>query len=345
MLHRAPARDTLHPVHDRVYKRLFSDSRGVEDLLRGFVPVQWVERLDYTTLRRAPTEYVSRELHQRLGDLVWCVEPAAGEAPAGPVSVLVLLELQSTVDRVMATRMLTYCALAWESLIGQRSPPRPGLVPATLPVVLYSGDSHWTASTRAGEVAWPSPESLGPYQATQRYALVDAGALGAHDLPPDNRVSGLVALENCRSWNDLVRTLMGVFARFGGTADRGFRESLYEWARHSPVTAQGALLPPLKDLEGGTMPTLHEARAKEWMAQLVRDGREQGVAQGAAQGQAELLRGLTAHKFGGPEGERVSALIEHIRDPDQLARIGGWLIECESASELLARLERLPRDG
>ena len=97
-------------------------------------------------------------------------------------------------------------------------------------------------------MAWPSPESLGPFQATQRYALVDAGALGAHDLPPDNRVSGLVALENCRSWDDLMHTLMGVFARFGGTADQDFRESLHEWARHSPVTAQGALLPPLKDL-------------------------------------------------------------------------------------------------
>ena len=159
---------------------------------------------------------------------MWCVEPAAGEAPAGLVSVLVLIELQSTVDRAMATRMLTYCALAWESLIGQGSSPRPGLVPTTLPVVFYNGASRWTASTRAGEVAWPSQESLGPYQATQRYALVDARALGAHDLPSDNR---------------------------------------------------------------------------------------------------------------------VSAFIEHIRDPNQLARVGGWLIECESASELLARLERLPRNG
>ena len=41
----------------------------------------------------------------------------------------------------------------------------------------------------------------------------------------------------------------------------------------------------------------------------------------------------------------MSALIEHIRDPDQLATVGGWLIECESASDLMARLERIPRDG
>ena len=246
--------------------------------------------------------------------------------------MLVLLELQSTVDWAMATRMLMYCALAWESLIGQGSSLRPGLVPATLPVVFYNGASRWKASTRAGEVAWPSPESL-----------------GAHDLPPDNRVSGLIALENSRSPTGVVHTLSGVFEWFGGTPDRGFCESLYEWARHSPQMAQRGVLPAYEDLEGGTMPTLVEARAKVWKARWLREGHEpgvsHGVAQGPAQGKAERLRGQAAHKSGGAEGERVSALIEHIRDPHQLARVGGWLIECESASDLLARLERLPHDG
>ena len=171
--------------------------------------------------------------------------------------------------------------------------------------------------------------------------LVDAGALGAHDLPPDNRVSALVALENSRSVAGLVRTLAGVFGRFGGATDRDFRESLYEWARYSPLMAQGAELPAFRDLEGGTMPTLLEARAKEWEAQWFREGHEQGVAEG----RAGLLRGQIVRKFGRPEGERVSALIERIRDPDQLARIGEWLIECESASALLARVERLSNGG
>ena len=101
--------------------------------------------------------------------------------------------------------------------------------------------------------------------------------------------------------------------------------------------AQGAELPAFRDLDGGTMPTLLEARAKEWEAQWFREG--------VAEGRAELLRGQVVGKFGRPEGERVSALIEHIGDPDQLARIGVWLIECETASALLARVERLPNGG
>ena len=105
------------------------------------------------------------------------------------------------------------------------------------------------------------------------------------------------------------------------------------------------------------MPTLLEARAKEWEAQWFREGHEQGVAEGraegvvkgraegVAEGRAGLLRGQIVRKFGRPEGEQVSALIERIRDPDQLARIGEWLIECETASALLARVERLPNGG
>ena len=166
-------------------------------------------------------------------------------------------------------------------------------------------------------------------------------------------MSALAALENSRSVAGLVRTLAGVFGRFGSAADRDFRESLYEWARYSPLMAQGAELPAFRDLEGGTMPTLLEARAKEWEAQWVREGYEQGFAEGlaevraerVAEGVAELLREQIVRKLGRPEGERVSALIEHIRDPDQLERIGVWLIECETASDLLARVERLSNGG
>ena len=86
-------------------------------------------------------------------------------------------------------------------------------------------------------------DSVGPYQASQRYVLIDAGALGAHDLPPDIRMSALIALENSRSAASLVRTLAGVFERIGDAADQDFRESLYEWARYSPLMAQGAELP------------------------------------------------------------------------------------------------------
>ena len=62
---------TLAPMQDPNYKRLFSFPRMVEDLLRGFLPGSWLAEVDFSTLQKLPTEYVSDELLQRHGDCVW----------------------------------------------------------------------------------------------------------------------------------------------------------------------------------------------------------------------------------------------------------------------------------
>ena len=56
--------------HDSAYKLLFSHSQMVEDLLRGFVKEEWVEKLDFSTLERVNGSCVSDDLRQRADDIV-----------------------------------------------------------------------------------------------------------------------------------------------------------------------------------------------------------------------------------------------------------------------------------
>ena len=95
-------------------------------------------------------------------------------------------------------------------------------------------------------------------------------------------------------------------------------------------------------------------RAKEWTEQWLREGREQGLEQGREQGielglergRAEervLLCRLASRKFGAETGERLSGLVARLTDPDQLAEVGDWIIECGTGAELLDRTERLAR--
>ena len=58
-------------MHDENYKRIFAFPRVIEDLLRGFVPGAWLEEVDFTTLGKLSTEYISDELLKRHGDNVW----------------------------------------------------------------------------------------------------------------------------------------------------------------------------------------------------------------------------------------------------------------------------------
>ena len=207
-----------------------------------------------------------------------------------------------------------------------------------LPIVVYNGERCWTAAVEVAQTVAPVGGGwLARCQPSQRYVLVDAGALGAQDLPSGNRVSALIELENAPSGAGLLRGLQEVFGRFRGPGDRGFSEALYEWARLSPLTRHGGMLPPLRELEGGDMATLHEARAKEWEARW--------FEQGQAEGRRALMRRQAARKFDAETAERLSEVLDGLANAERLAEVGEWIIECETGDELLDRVERARRQG
>ena len=331
-------------MHDAAYKLLFSDRRVVADLLRGFTPPAVADALDLSTLERHSAEYVGEDLRRGTGDMLWRVrfrEPA--ERGGAPAALLVLLEFQSSVDPAMAMRMLDYTHLVHRRRLGAGRERKGDGHPPVLPIVLYNGERRWTAAVEVRETVGPVGEALAPYQPSQRYVLVDAGALGVEDLPVGNRVSALVELESSATAAALVEKLREVFGRFGGAEDRGFREALYEWARHSPLMREGGELPEREELEGGDMATLLEARARQWEAQWLQEGIAKGIEQGIERGRAEeraLLGRLAVRKFGAGTGERLTGLLDGLTDPERLAEVGEWLIECETEAELLDRVKQ-----
>ena len=86
-----------------------------------------------------------------------------------------------------------------------------------------------------------------------------------------------------------------------------------------------------------------EETVREWTADWVAEGLEQGREQGVEQGRAEeraLLCRQAARKFDAATGERLSAALAEVADPDRLAEVGDWIIECGTAAELLDRVAR-----
>ena len=65
-------------------------------------------------------------------------------------------------------------------------------------------------------------------------------------------------------------------------------------------------------------------------------GLERGEALGLVRERALLRRQATV-RFGAGTGDRLAALLAEVTDPDQLAHIGEWIIECEDGAALLAR--------
>ena len=159
-------------MDDPAYKRLFSRPRMVEDLLRGFAARDWSAELDLASLTPLPASYVSHDLRQRHGDLVWRVRFKDDRW----LYVVLLLEFQSAVDRSMAVRMLTYTALLYQKLIADGVLRGRSALPPVLPVVIYNGQRPWTAPMDIAElIASGRGAALARYQPSQRYFLLDEG--------------------------------------------------------------------------------------------------------------------------------------------------------------------------
>ena len=322
-------------MHDPAYKRLFSRPRMVRDLLSGFAARDWSAELDLASLTPLPTSYVSDDLQQRHGDLVWRIRFKDDRW----LYVVLLLEFQSAVDWAMAVRMLTYTALLYQKLIAEGVLRERSVLPPVLPVVIYNGRRPWTVPADVAElIASGRGASLARYQPSQRYFLLDEGRVGSADLPSANLVSALIALETNRDRlraPDLLGALIDLLRKHD---DAELTAAFTEWVAQVllPRRFRGSVTGPLPRLE--EVRTMLAETVQEWTAEWVEQGRAEGREEGI-QAQRVLLCRQAARKFDAATGERLASVLDGVADSDRLAQVGDWIIECATGDELFARFE------
>ena len=154
---------------DRSRRQLFTHRRMIEDLLCGFIEHPWTRELDFGTLKKLSTDYVTAGLEERIGDVVWEIR----RTPDQPIYLLLLIEFQSRCDSLMPLRMLSYVALFYQRLVKER-PLRSGdMLPPVLPVLFYSGEEPYTPSLEMLDLIAAVPPGLEACQPSMRYHLID----------------------------------------------------------------------------------------------------------------------------------------------------------------------------
>lgn len=133
------------------------------DLLRAVGDDDWIADVDLDTLEKLPADHVGDSGQTRRGDAAWRVRFRNGW-----LYLLVVLEFQSTNDPRMALRNLEYTALLYRELDRRKELGRPGRWPPVLPVVLYNGDTPWTAALEMRDLIADVPAVLSSCQPSQR---------------------------------------------------------------------------------------------------------------------------------------------------------------------------------
>ena len=177
--------------HDHSYKQLFSHATLVRDLLQGFVQEAWIDDLDLATLEKTQSSYVSDDLREREDDAIWRVR-----CREEWIYVYILIEFQSTVDRFMAVRLMTYIGLLYQDLIRTGQLLENGKLPPVFPLVLYNGKQPWSSATSLQDLIREVPGGLSRYRPTLTYLLLDESRHQLQGVPADNLVAAIFRLEH-----------------------------------------------------------------------------------------------------------------------------------------------------
>ncbi|MDZ7852554.1 MAG: Rpn family recombination-promoting nuclease/putative transposase [Halomonas sp.] len=290
--------------HDHSYKLLFSHKTMVKDLLTGFVKEAWVEQLDFSRMEKVSGSYVTDELRDREDDMIWRIWWRDRW-----LYVYLLLEFQSSVDKHMAVRVMSYLGLLYQDLIRQDAFTPSGKLPPVLPIVLYNGEQRWTAAQNVADLVESVPGGLERYRPQLSYLLLDEGALvNAPEWSDEMRnvAAALFRIEKHRSEQDVVDSLGHLADWLSGPEQASLRRAIIVWFYRVflPNRAPSLEFPDVSDVTD-----LHEVhdmlaeRIKKWPEQWEARGHEKGLHEGRQEGRHEGVEGTLRKqielKFGG----------------------------------------------
>ena len=117
---------------DKSLKSLFDVKNHFIELLKTFVKEKWVKDLTEEKIELADKEFITENMHETRADLIYRVKDEN--------IYFILLEFQSTVDRRMPYRLLSYMFEIWRRYEDKK-------LPVVIPCVFYTGNKKWNKKT------------------------------------------------------------------------------------------------------------------------------------------------------------------------------------------------------
>ncbi len=292
--------------HDTGRRWLFSDPKMVADLIRGFIHEPWVEELDLETLELVSGSFVSETFQRRENDIIWRVKFRGRW-----LYVYLLLEFQSTVDRLMALRLMVYVGLLYQQLVDEKKVLPGEALPPVLPIVLYNGRAPWGAPLDVAQLIAECPDELAVYRPSMRYFLLEEHAQDPDELAAMPNLAAIVfRFEKCEKPDDFRRAGAALREWYDDPAHRESAWRVLRWVLRFFKKRSGGEeltedLAEIRDCEA-----MLEERIKEWEKELIEkglqegikrgieEGLEKGLEQGIEKGEAEVLLRQLERKFG-----------------------------------------------
>ena len=291
-------------IHDSGYKKLFSNRTIFRQLLETFVDQEWVHSLDFDKCEPLDKSFISEHYKETESDLIYKIQFHDRE-----VYIYILIEFQSTVEPFMALRVLNYITNFYmDFLVNNRGVKK---LPAVFPIVLYNGESPWTAPVNLSALIEQNPP-LGAFALDFQYFLIAENRYSQEALLKiRNIVSTLFLAESHYDVDLLEVELLNVFS---SEVDKEAVSLFLNWFRQ--LAFHGRIEP--EDYESLESIYRTEEEVKTMLVTALERDRERFFQNGLREGKQEgLLEGeqkgrIEGEQKGRIEGEQKGRIEEKI---------------------------------
>lgn len=313
---------------DEAYKNLFSYPEMIRDLIKGFFNQKWTKDLDFTTLSRYNSNFVSEKLRKREADIIWKIKWKDQN-----IYLLVLLEFQSSVDKFMAVRVFTYTGLLYLDIIKHdKNLLKTGYLPPILPLVLYNGEAPWsTSKTVSGLYSKNIPKKLLEYQPNMQYWLLDESRckLNSKVDVKNNLVTPIMQFQQVADSKDVKIAIKYLIRALKASDNDGLIKAYKLYlTRILKLNKIDKKIDFASIKEVNKMLTvvdrIIDKNKEQWLAE--------GLEQGLEQGELLVIKQLIEKKFGRLSSKQIKKL--NLYNSKQLLKLVDKILKAKSPKEI-----------
>ena len=283
--------------HDAAYKAFFSDPAMVESLLRDFVPEDFIDDLDFSTLERCSGSYVTDDLRERHDDIIWRI---SWKKDKWCYAVL-LLEFQRSQDHWMALRILSYTALLLLDLVKTGKVREQDGLPPVFPIVVYNGNKPWKAPQEVAELFSPMPLGLRRYRPSQKHFILDEGRV-PDDALNEGLVAQLLRLERARDVLEVQKVVNHLMEALRAPQYLHLHRAFAVWLDRIVLKRTGITQRTHEFNDLQEVNSMLEERASQWREELIQKGvllgEARGISIGEVRGISLAVRDTLEDRFG-----------------------------------------------
>lgn len=274
--------------HDILIKKAMENPSLAREFLEEYLPDEYKQLIDLTTLKPEKETYVEESLRTKLSDMVFSVQMHnKAEDKKYNAFIYTLIEHQSYSDYWIALRLLKYSLLLLERHAIKRNK-----LPVILPIVIYNGKKKYSAPRNIFEL-FTYPD-IARKTIEEDYRLIDLQAISDNEMDYEKHLSFLLYTMKHIHERDTILMLKEAMRRCSKAIIIDKEQNyvltkLILWYTDSKVPEEKKQL-----LEQIIVDNLPKEEANNIMRTIadsyIEEGFNKGILQGTEKGKAELIK-------------------------------------------------------